>query len=94
MVTRLHAVSELQDRAPQLIREANEAPIGITRYGRMVAALISPEDLSSFQELELAAERALWALDADRAAQDLARGTVEDWDDVVADLRSRFGLPR
>lgn len=88
--TALHAISELQDRAPQLVQEATEAPVGITRYGRLVAALISPEDLTSFQELEAAAERALWLEDADRASRDLSRGAVEDWDTAVATLRNRY----
>jgi len=86
----LHAVSDLQDHAADLIRDAGEAPVGITRYGRLVAALISPDDLASFQELRRAAERAFWTLDAERAARDVAQGDVEDWDDVVKDLRARY----
>ena len=88
--TPVHAISELQDRAPQLVREASEAPVGITRYGRLVAALISPDDLALFQELEDAAERALWLLDAERASRDLSSGAVEDWDKTVAKLRDRY----
>jgi prevent-host-death family protein len=88
--THLHAVSELQDHAAELIRDASEGPVGITRYGRLVAALISPDDLASFQELQRAAERALWALDVKRAADDLSSGDIEEWDDVVKQLRARY----
>ncbi len=88
--TNRHAISELQDRAPQLVQEAGEAPVGITRYGRLVAALISPDDLASFQELEEAVERALWLEDAARASRDLSSGAVEDWSDAVAELRDRY----
>ncbi len=87
----LHAVSALQDHAADLIRDTDEAPVGITRYGRLVAALISPEDLATFQELKHAAERAFWTLDAERAARDVAAGDVEDWANVVSDLRGKLG---
>jgi PHD/YefM family antitoxin component YafN of YafNO toxin-antitoxin module len=87
----LHAVSALQDRAADLIRDTDEAPVGITRYGRLVAALISPDDWATFQELKHAAERAFWTLDAERAARDVAAGDVEDWADVVSNLRGKLG---
>lgn len=87
----LHAVSALQDHAADLIRDTDEAPVGITRYGRLVAALISPDDWATFQELRHAAERAFWTLDAERAARDVAAGEVEEWSDVVASLRARLG---
>lgn len=87
----LHAVSSLQDSAADLIGEAKDAPVGITRYGKLVAALISPEDLAAFQELKRAAERAFWTLDVQRAARDLAAGEIADWGDVVTDLRAVLG---
>lgn len=83
-------MSALQDYAADLIRDTDEAPVGITRYGRLVAALISPEDLATFQELKHAAERAFWTLDAERA-RDVAAGDVEDWANVVSDLRGKLG---
>lgn len=87
----LHAVSALQDSAADLIGETSEAPVGITRYGKLVAALISPDDLAMFQELKRAAERAFWTLDAERAARDLAAGEISDWGDVVTDLQAMLG---
>jgi PHD/YefM family antitoxin component YafN of YafNO toxin-antitoxin module len=90
LATRMRAVSELRDSAPAIIREAADAPVGITRHGRMVAALISPEDLATFQELREAAERALVSLDAERALDDVSRGHVEGWDEVAARLRTGY----
>lgn len=89
-----YPISALQDRAPMIVREASAGPVGITRYGRTVAALISPEQLAALRELEDAAERALWLLDAERAFGDLARGDVENWDVVAADLKRRYAKKR
>lgn len=85
---RSRPVSELQTRGPSLLREARKnGSLALTRYGKTVAYLISPDTRDRQEELERAADRAIWAIDLQRAMRDLKRGAVMDWDEIYAELR-------
>lgn len=90
---RSRPVSELQTRGPSLIREAQKnGSLALTRYGQTVAYLISPSTRERQEELERAANRAIWAIDLHRAMRDLRLGAVREWDEIYAELRSELGL--
>ena len=85
-------VSELQTRAPDLVREAQRAgTVPLTRYGKTVAYLVSPETRRRQEDLEQAANRALWAIDIARGMRDLEHGDVSDWDEVYEALARELG---
>jgi antitoxin (DNA-binding transcriptional repressor) of toxin-antitoxin stability system len=80
-------VSELQTSAPELVRRAQrKGAVPLTRYGKTVAYLVSPESRRRQEELELAANRALWAIDIARGMRDLEQGDVMEWDEVYETL--------
>lgn len=82
-----HPVSELQTSAPDLVRQAQrKGAVPLTRYGKTVAFLVSPETRRRQEELETAADRALWAIDVARGMRDLEQGDVAEWDEVYAAL--------
>ncbi len=82
-----HPVSELQTSAPDLVRQARRrGVVPITRYGKTVAFLVSPQTRRRQEELERAANRALWAIDVARGMRDLEEGDVVEWDEVYAAL--------
>lgn len=85
---RSRRISELQSAAPEVVGEAQRnGVVEITRYGHAVAYLISPEQRRRQEELEEAANRALWAIGIERALRDLREGRVVSWDEAAADLR-------
>ncbi len=80
-------VSELQTSAPELVRRAQRrGAVPLTRYGKTVAYLVSPELRRRQEELEQAANRALWAIDIARGMHDLEQGDVMEWDEVYETL--------
>lgn len=82
-----HPVSELQTSAPDLVRQAQRrGAVPLTRYGKTVAYLVSPETRRRQEELEQAADRALWAIDIARGMRDLEQGDVTEWDEVYEAL--------
>lgn len=82
-----HPVSQLQTSAPDLVRQAQRNGfVPLTRYGKTVAYLVSPDTRRRQEELEQAANRALWAIDIARGMRDLERGDVTEWDEVYAAL--------
>ena len=82
-----HPVSELQTSAPELVRQAHrKGAVPLTRYGKTIAYLVSPETRRRQEELERAANRALWAIDIARGMGDLKRGDVREWDEVYEAL--------
>lgn len=82
-----HPVSELQTRGPDLVRQARRrGAVPLTRYGKTIAYLVSPETRARQEELEQAANRALWAIDIARGLDDLERGDVSEWDEVYETL--------
>src|SRR6266542_4380524 len=87
-----HPVSELQTRAPDLVRHAQrKGAVPLTRYGKTVAYLVSPETHRRQAELQEAANRALWAIDIARGMRDLERGDVTEWDEVYEALARELG---
>lgn len=88
---RSRPISELQDDAPSVVRQAQEqGAIEITRYGEPVAFIESPDEHRRHEELDSALERAIWALDIQRALRNAKAGRYSDWDVVAARLRDRF----
>lgn len=82
-----HPVSELQTSGPDLVRRAQrKGAVPLTRYGKTVAYIVSPETRRRQEDLELAANRALWAIDIARGLRDLERGDVTEWDEVYEAL--------
>lgn len=80
-------VSELQTSGPSLVRQAKRnGALALTRYGKTVAFLVSPEVHHRQEELEQAANRALWALDIQRGLQDLEAGDVVEWNEMYGTL--------
>ena len=64
-----YSITEAQARLPGLVKEAEGAPIVITRHNQTVAYLLSKERMDAIQEtLEVLANPA--AMKAIRAAQD------------------------
>ncbi|MBI2323455.1 MAG: hypothetical protein HYU87_00605 [Chloroflexi bacterium] len=89
-----HPVSELQTSAPELVRQARrKGAVPLTRYGKTVAFLVSPETRRRQEDLEQAANRALWAIDIARGMHDLQRGDVTEWDEVYAGLERELAQP-
>lgn len=82
-------IRDLHRDAPGVVREAIEqGEVEITRYGQPVAYVISPTERRRRQALEDAAERAISAMDWERAMKAAEEGRVVDWEDVVARLRA------
>ena len=80
-------VSELQTSGPSLVRQARrKGALALTRYGKIVAFLVSPEMHQRQEDLEQAANRALWAIDIQRGLHDLEAGDVTEWDKVYGAL--------
>lgn len=80
-------VSELQTSGPRLVRQAQrDGAVALTRYGKTVAYLISPAVRQRHEQLDQAANRALWAIDIKRGLRDLEQGDVTEWDEVYAAL--------
>ncbi len=87
--THRRSISELQRDAPEIVREASErGEVEITRYGETVAYVISPSERSRREKMDAAAERAIWAIDFQRAMKDLKEGAVIDWEEVITRLRA------
>lgn len=86
--TATQPVSRLQTSGPDLVRQAaRKGAVALTRYGKTVAYLVSPGTRERQQELEEAANRALWAIDIERGLEDLKRGDVSEWDKVYDALK-------
>lgn len=89
-----HPVSELQTSAPDLVRQAQrQGAVPLTRYGKTVAFLVSPQTRRRQEELERAANRALWAIDIARGMRDLEQGDVAEWDEVYESLERELAEP-
>lgn len=88
---RSRPISKLQSAAPEVVREARRAGVvAITRYGRPVAYLVSPEERRQQEELAEAANRALWAIDIERALRDLRERRAVSWVEAVKALRTEL----
>lgn len=82
-------MSELQRDAPGIVQETTEyGEVEITRYGQPVAYLMSPAERQRRRALEDAAERAISAMDWERAMKAAEEGRVVDWQEVIARLRA------
>lgn len=80
-------VSKLQTSVPSLERQARpKGALAFTCYGKTVAFLVSPEMHKRQEDLEQAANRALWAIDIQRGLHDLEAGR--------GGLRRALPLPR
>lgn len=88
---RSRSISELQREAPEIVREAGEQDeVEITRYGEPVAYIVSPRARQRAQELDRAADRAVWSIDFQRAMKAAEEGRILDWDEAAKRLRARF----
>ncbi|MDP9266525.1 MAG: type II toxin-antitoxin system Phd/YefM family antitoxin [Chloroflexota bacterium] len=83
-------INELQRDAPDIVKQAERGPVAITRYGKTVAVLESPEQHRRHHELDEALERAIWSIDIQRGMADLRKGRTVPWDEAIAHLRRRF----
>lgn len=88
-------VSDLQSRGADIVAEARKHPVELRRYSETVAYVVSPERHARLQQLEEAAQRALWGFVIARGLKSLEEGRVVTWDEET-DRRIRdriFGTP-
>ena len=86
---RSRPIRDLHRNAPEVVREAIEqGEVEITRYGEPVGYIISASEHRRQKALSNAIERAISAIDFERAMRAAAEGRVTDWDDVIRRLRA------
>ena len=83
-------INELQRAASDIVHEAGRGPVAITRYGKTVAVIESPEQHRRHEELDEALERAIWSIDIQRGIAELKAGQTVPWDKAISRLRKRF----
>lgn len=81
-------VSEFKAKAAEWLRRLGETsePLVITQNGKAAGVLVSPE---VFDRLT---ERARFIHAAERGLEDLEAGRAHSHEDVVAEMRERFGV--
>lgn len=87
---RTRQISELQNDAPGVVAEAEHGPVEIRRYRKPVAYIESVEQHREHEELDAALNRAIWALDLERALRNVREGQYKRWSEVAAKLRARY----
>lgn len=89
--TAVRQVSDLQSNGADVIAEAKKHPVELRRYSETVAYVVSPERHERYQQLEEAAQRALWGFVIARGLKSLEEGRVTVWDEATAArLRAMF----
>lgn len=89
-VPQTRQISELQGDAPGVVAQAEHGPVEIRRYGKPVAYLESVARHREHEELDAALNRAIWALDLERALRNVSEGRYKRWREVAASLRARY----
>ncbi len=77
-------VSDLQSSGADIVAEAKRHPVELRRYSETVAFVVSPERHARLQQLEEAAQRALWGFLIARGLKSLDEGRVNTWDEATA----------
>ncbi len=87
---RTRRISELQSDARGVVAEAEHGPVEIRRYGKPVAYVESVEQHREHEDLDAALDRAIWALDLERALRNVSERRYKRWREVAVKLRARY----
>ncbi len=89
---RTFKMQDLQQEGRKIVETATESgPVGLTRNGELVAGVVSVPDLAFLTRARELRDRAVWLLAAERGFREIDEGTMRDWREFAAEVRTRLG---